>query len=259
MMMIALGLCLGASAFGRFGHAGIAAIARAHLTPTAKETIDYYLGGDSVIEVASWMDRVRRTPEYCHTTGWHSAAIDGKGKANMWHKSKARGQYGITSELAKIQDGGYKEMTDSAVAVSIKLLIHMIGDIHCPSHSSFKGKSQGFAFEINGQRYQFHKFFDGGIFTLTREWEPMKFQEELDTLPPEQIAPILEGTLTDWIEENGDIMRCLYSILTPDRVFDAAESRAIIESMTALTDLQMIKAGYRLAHVLNKVFDPEYK
>lgn len=256
--LLALTLSLQAWSFGRVGHAGVAAIARANLTPTARETIEHYLGGDSIVQIASWMDHVRRTPQYGHTSGWHSAAIDSDGNISMWHKTKYHARLGIDSTLAKVSGGAYLQLPDSAVAVSIKLLVHLIGDIHCPSHSSFQGKSQGFTFVIDGKTYHFHKFFDGGIFTLARDWNPDEFVQHLDTLTAEQKQDIIAGSPTDWMAENAAVMYPLYDILTPGRTFDGDEAQSIINSMAALTDLQVATAGYRLAHLLNTLFDPTY-
>ena len=67
--------------------------------------------------------------------------------------------------MAKVENGGYKNMTDSAVAVSIKILVHLIGDMHCPGHNFFEDKSQNVYFYLDGdQKYKFHKFFDGGLY-----------------------------------------------------------------------------------------------
>lgn len=247
-----------AHAFGKIGHDAVAAIAEANLTPTAKATIEKYLGGRSIVYYASWLDNVRRTPEYGHTNGLHCAAVNASGKHKMWNKKRYRAYEGINTEMEKVGGGGYREMTDSAVAVSIKILVHLVGDIHCPSHTFFKGLSQNRYFYLDSVRYKFHSFWDGGIFDLAHKWYYDDYRYQLDRCSKEEKEAIVSGTLIDWIEENAVIVRPLYDIFIPERNFNRAETEELILNMSELSDNQVLKAGYRLAHVLNSVFDPEY-
>lgn len=250
--------CGQAMAFGKIGHDAVAAIAEANLTPAARTTIEKYLGGRSIVYYASWLDNVRRTPEYAHTNGLHSAAVDASGKHKMWKKKQYRVYDGINVEMDKVGNGGYRQMTDSAVAVSIKILVHLVGDMHCPSHTFFEGISQNRYFYLDSVKYKFHPFWDSAIFDLVHKWYYADYQYQLDRCPKEEKEAVASGTLVDWIEENAAIIKPLYDILTPERNFNQAESADLIRNMSAIAENQVLKAGYRLAHVLNSVFDPAY-
>ncbi|WP_295731650.1 S1/P1 nuclease [uncultured Muribaculum sp.] len=256
--IMAMALCLTASAFGRIGHDAVAAIAENNLTPTAKATIEKYLDGKSIVYYASWMDNVRLQPAYKHTDGWHSASFDANGKSKVW-KDRYRSNLGINTEMAKVENGKYKQMTDSAVAVSIKVLVHLVGDMHCPGHCFFEDKSQNVYFYLNGdEKWKFHKFFDGGVFDKGHKWYYADYVYQLDRCSDAEKADMVKGSLIDWEEGNAAIMRPLYDIITPERKFDKAETFDFVQDMVHLTDSQILKAGYRLAHVLNSVFDPSY-
>lgn len=255
--LLSVAICANAWAFGKIGHDAVAAIAEANLTPTAKATIEKYLGGRSIIYYASWMDNIRLTPEYKHTDGWHSSSFDANGKQKLW-KERYMAHVGINTEMEKVEDGKYKQMTDSAVAVAIKLLVHMVGDMHCPGHNFFEDKSQNVYFYLNGEKYKFHKFFDTAIFDLGHKWYYADYQYQLDRCSKEEKEAMVKGTLTEWEEDNARTVRPIYDILTPERQFDQAESSVLVRTMSELSDSQVLKAGYRLAHVLNSVFDPSY-
>lgn len=247
---------LSASAFESEGHDAIAYIAECNLTPTAKATIEKYLGGRSIVYYASWMDYIRLTPEYKHTDGWHSASLDANGKAKIW-KDRYMAQVGITQELTKVRD--YKHMTDSAVAVSIKLLVHMIGDMHCPAHTFFEGTPQKIHFSFKGgDKMRFHKFWDQTSLSMAHNWYYTEYQHQLDRATPQEKAEICSGTLVDWIEDNGRIVRPVYDWFTDGKDYDKYETPVLILKAAEIQHLQIMKAGYRLAHVLNSVFDPEY-
>lgn len=251
-------ICVNAWAFGRIGHDAVAAIAEANLTPEAKSTIEKYLDGKSIVYYASWMDNVRLQPAYKHTDGWHSASFDANCKSKVW-KERYRSNLGINTEMAKVENGKYKQMTDSAVAVSIKVLVHLIGDMHCPGHNFFEDKSQNVNFYLDdNEKFRFHKFFDGGVFEKGHKWYYSDYVYHLDRCSDEEKAEIVEGSLIEWEEANARIMRPLYDIITPERKFNKAETLDFLQDMIQLTDNQLLKAGYRLAHVLNSVFDPSY-
>lgn len=246
---------LSANAFGRTGHAAIAYIAECNLTPTAKANIEKYLGGHSIVEYASWLDEIRKTPEYKHTDGWHSADVDSFGRWTQGVK-KHQAVSGLEKEIAKLQNRG--QMTDSAVAVSIKVITHVVGDMHCPCHTFLPGQSQNRYFTVNGDKYKFHHFWDEDIFVLGHNWDYPDYQKALDIASPEKKAEIASGTFRGWVEENGRYLAHLYDILAPDTVFSAADSKAFIEHATEVADHQIIIASYRLARVLNSLFDPSF-
>lgn len=255
--LLSLCMCANAWAFGKIGHDAVVYIAECHLTPTAKATIEKYLNGKSIVYYASWMDNVRYTPEYKHTDGWHAVSLDENGKYKPW-RERANGYVGINTEMEKVENGKYKQMTDSAVAVSIKLLAHMVGDIHCPCHCYFEDKPQNFSFYFNKSKYNFHKFWDNAILDLAHKWYYTDYQYQLDRYSDAERAEMVKGTLLDWVEENAKIMRPLYDIFTPERHFDNVEVLELIRTMSALEEEQIVKGGYRVAHVLNSIFDPNY-
>ncbi len=242
-------------AWGKLGHATIAALAERHLTDSARKNVDKYLNGESIVKYASWMDAVRRTPEYRHTSGWHSTSVTSKGKHSMWSK-KYRVYEGLGTEIEKMRD--YRSMTDSAVAVGIKIIVHLIGDMHCPGHTFFKGTSQGFGFKVFGKDFLFHKFWDSGLLGISRKWSAERYASWLDKCCDEEMILLMQGSLEDWIEENAGEVRKIYDWLEPGRNYNTKESLDIVMKASELSDSQMRKAGYRLAHVLNMIFDSGY-
>ncbi len=255
-ILFAAAVALNGFAFGKLGHATVAKIAENHLTEATKTQLNKYLDGKSIAEIASWQDAVRETPEYKHTGKWHSAAIDKDGNVRIFNPKKWGLTKGMESIYTPMLNNGWKQMTDSAVAVHIKLLVHMTGDMHCPSHSGFEAHTQKFEFSVNGNTQAFHKFWDSGIMGLAKEPGYEKYAQKLDTFSTTEIANVQRGKLNEWILENAAIMEPLYTILTPDAVFEGEAATKLITDMSGIENRQIQKAGYRLARVLNEIFDP---
>ncbi len=159
--IIAVMLCtvFSASAWNKVGHDAIAYIAECHLTPKAKANIERYLDGYSIVYYASWLDKVRLQPAYKHTYKWHGSTVTPEGKYMRRTSGNWDAVMALDQTISQLQD--HRNMTDSAVAVGIKILVHVIGDMHCPAHVSFQDHPQGpFKFKLRGEEFLFHSYWD---------------------------------------------------------------------------------------------------
>ena len=135
LLSAALILCFdSAFGWGKMGHDAIAYIAECHLTPKAKKTIEKYIG-TSIVHYASWMDAYRFEPQYAHTSLWHTAWVDENDEYDPTRKPDGNAIKGIEDTMELLRD--YKSLDDSTVVVSIKYLVHLVGDMHCPTHVKY--------------------------------------------------------------------------------------------------------------------------
>ena len=129
-------------AWGGWAHKLVAVIAESHLTPEAKEKTEKYLGSP-IYDHASWMDRVpvwtkNRIPGWEQTSWWHMTTVDkvGKKKYALSNKRASSGDGDLYPNLVQCIENlkNYRNLTDSAVMVNLKCVVHMVGDMHCPCH-----------------------------------------------------------------------------------------------------------------------------
>ncbi|MDE7442788.1 MAG: S1/P1 nuclease, partial [Muribaculaceae bacterium] len=172
--------------WGKVGHDATAYIAECNLTPTAKANIEQYLGGKSIVYYASWMDKVRYTPEYEHTGRAHTFTVDTDKKYMPLEHGDAVSMINEQIELLKNRS----ELTDSAVAVGIKLLVHFVGDMHCPSHVRYQDRTQNVSFKLFGNTYKFHPFWDGTSLEGNHRWYYTDYQYHLDRCSDEERTAI---------------------------------------------------------------------
>ena len=245
--------CLSASAWNKVGHDAIAYIAECHLTPRAKANIERYLDGYSIVYTASWPDMVRLQPAYAHTHKWHGSTVTPEGKYMRRRSGNWDAVMGLEQTMAKLEN--HKQMTDSAVAVDLKILVHLIGDLHCPSHASFEDHPQGkFKFKLCGNEFQFHQYWDAAP-DNSHKWYYTDYQYNLDRWPEEKQKEVAKGTPLEWTEENARLSREIYDRIHPGDDLDRAQTYDFQIFTQELTDQQIVKAGYRLAAVLNSLFD----
>ena len=84
------------------------------------------------------MDEYRKTPEYAFTDGWHTAPVDARlhYSDELLNPKRGNAIYGLESAIRILEN--YREQSDSTVAVNLKYVIHLVGDMHCPRTSSMR-------------------------------------------------------------------------------------------------------------------------
>lgn len=243
------------SAWGRKGHETIAKIAERNLTAHAKEVVERYLDGHSIVYYAKWLDEYRETPEYGFTSTWHGTPLDENNRyTDALLEPEGNAIYGIELALDNLRD--YKSQSDSTVCVNIKYLLHLVGDMHCPVHLRYPGRDMWSSVWLrdvynNPVRMSIHLVWDNGVIDMTRIWSVSEWAEELDRWSDERKAAVTKGTPRDWLNESADDCLVQFELSKPDDYL----GQEFYNRALPLIESQITKAGYRLASLLNKLFN----
>ena len=131
-----------AKAWGPEGHAIVADIAEAHLTPAAATQVSNLLSLDGhhrLDEVASWADEIR--PQRRDTASWHFVDIPLAAPNYDATRDCANGN----CVVAKIVDFtvvlANPTADQHARLEALKWVVHFVGDIHQPMHAEEDRKS----------------------------------------------------------------------------------------------------------------------
>lgn len=261
-------------AWGGWAHNFITYTAEKHLDEGVKRKIESYLGS-SMVDHCSWMDHIRKPirnpkhPQHNYHLAWeHTLA---------WHMITADKNLQLSNERAYNNDGdllpnlkvcienlrNHRNLTDSAVVVNLKCVIHMVEDMHCPCHIYYtefpdcfrkpgvKYRWDLFAVEYEGEKSTYHKVWDGlSLLELYPEYNEdyELFRKRLDNLSSKKIAKICEGTVDDWALETARNCRVIYDWAKPgDKL-----NREFLLKHRNLSIQQFHRATYRLAYILNE-------
>ena len=259
LLLFAAALSLSASeparAWGREGHETIAKIAERNLTKRAKKRIEKYLGGHSVVYYAKWMDEYRKTPEYAFTDGWHTAPVDAglRYTDELLNPKRGNAIYGLEQAIENLKN--YRSLTDSAVEVNLKYIIHLVGDMHCPAHIKYTTHDTKYDVLFEDKYHKPHKFpihsvWDNEIITTTRIWSVSEWADELDRLPKAERQAVAAGTPRDWLHDNAVVCEAQFEWAKPGQRL----GQDFLNEALPLIERQIRNAGYRLARVLNELF-----
>ena len=247
-------------AWGPMGHDVVAAIAEQNLNKKAKKALNELLDGKSIVYYSSWMDNIQNSPYwkngYDQTKTWHYANVD-KGFTYQTMKKNEKGD--VVSALNRLTwelTENYDNLTDSMRIDYVKMIIHMVGDMHCPAHIYYLGRNQNYKVKFGGgyikpvKEMKIHTVWDEAAIQSSRIWSVSEWAEELDRKSAREIRSMVAGTPQDWLEDNA--RRCLVQ-------FDMAApggnvAQDFVNEALPLIETQILYAGYRLAAILNGIF-----
>ena len=253
---IMLSMSASAFAWGQKGHDVTAFIAEKHLTPAAKAACDSILNGKSIVYWANWADNACHTPQYEYQKTWHYRNID----AGHDYDKFPRNENGDVTTAIRQQ---YEVLSnpDSSLEdkqLSLKLLVHFLGDIHQPMHMGHLSDRGGNSVKVkyfNSDR-NLHGIWDSSLVESAHNWTYTEWQEQIDRASKAEEAAIISSTdPDDWGKETFAYATEIYD-KTPE---GTNISYDYIAEWTPLIEQQLLKGGLRLAHLLNSLFDPHYK
>jgi len=235
--------------WGQIGHYVTGEIAEYHLTDTARERVNEILGDKSMALATVWMDDIRSDSRYDHTNTWHWATIpDGMTYEEAEQEEAGDIIWALETLIDELKKG---ELSEKEEREKLKMVMHMIGDIHQPLHVG-TGEDRGgndVRVQWMGNNSNLHRVWDSDIINSIQ----MSFTElarELNTATPEQVTEWQKATVRDWAYE---------SVSYRDRIYDLPDDLRIgfdyRYQNKEIVFKRLLQAGVRMAGVLNEIYD----
>ena len=249
-----------AFAWGPMGHDVVAAIAEQHLTPKAKKNISKILDGKSIVYYSSWMDSIQNSPYwengYNKTKTWHYANVD-KGLTYQTMPKNPDGDVVTGLEfLTKELMENFDNLTDSTKADYVKMIVHMVGDLHCPMHAGRLSDRGGNGMKVRwfGQNTSLHSLWDSKIVESARKWNYSEWVEQLDRTDKKFKKSVMCGTYEEWFVDTVKGAASIYEYVENMGVENPNLSYKYVYEFSPLLEDRLLVGGYRLAYVLNMIF-----
>lgn len=243
-----------ALAWGRAGHAIVADIAARHLSPEARSQVDALLateGSATMAEVSLWADLIKalRIPDQpSHVvrlpldhSGYDRAKVCKSGRCVI---------AAIDTYVAVLAD---RSNPATARVTALKYLIHLVGDLHQPLHTSADTGAR--AVMLNGSVTTLHDVWDDAIIdNQDKDWHALIAVVEADA-----VVPDTSSAPADWALEGRDVAR--------DRIFTDPRlethrrdvlpwlSKTYLDDNWPIVRQRLKQGGYRLASLLNRALD----
>lgn len=238
------------------GHDVTCFVAEKHLTPKAAAAVDSLLEGRSMVYWANWLDNASHTPEYAYSKTWHYNNVD-EGERYETRKQAPDGD-AITALRHTIGVlSGDRQWPEGNAQLALKMLIHIMGDIHQPLHMGHATDLGGNRIKVKffGNDTNLHSVWDHSLPEATHKWSYTEWQQQIDRATPAEQLVIISGNIDDWGRQSVETAAEVY------RDFPAGKNISYndIARWAPVVEDQYLKGGLRLAHVLNLIFDPGYR
>ena len=250
--------------WGRLGHATVAKIAEDYMTPKTKKLVNEYLHGKSIISYASYPDDYRS--EHLIDLGFDATNCTRKTvwghsfqalKDGSLYRSERKGNEYVKNCLLRIEPvienlkANHRTMSDSARVVSLAVIVHIIGDLHCPKHIRYEDEPTSGQYPIffGSREMSHHSYWDGHLLKTYHDWGYADVAKLVDRCTKSERQELSKGDIYTWAEENARDSR-----FTVERKAGFKVTRLIANEDIKHAERQIARAGYRLAAVLNDIF-----
>ena len=232
-------------AWGSEGHKITDDVAYHYLDQATKDSVVAYLDGATFEEAGCWMDEIRSDHQYDYLKPCHYINIE-KGESY-----KPTSGANIINELNKVM-ARLKERskhTKEENAVDLKILMHLVGDLHQPLHVGYGSDKGGNKIEVTflGHTSNLHKVWDSEIIRHNRITAEGCLRLASSYSPPE-VSAIERGDIISWMNDSRSYLGQVYDFN------DGTLSDSYITKNTELIEKQLIDGGLRLSSLLNKIF-----
>ena len=235
--------------WGSTGHRTIGKIAEGYLKGKTKRKISELLNGQSLALVATFGDDIKSDKRYNKFYTWHYVNMPfGIKYENAEKNPKGDLVSGIeTCKKIILDENSSKEDK----VFYLKLLVHLIGDLHQPMHVGRAEDKGGNTIQVQwfGYGANLHSVWDSKMinhYNMTYT----ELAKNSDKISKEQVKFLQKGTTIDWANETQTFAIKAYASA---KVGENLKYRYMYDNF-GLVRSQLQKGGIRLAKVLNDLF-----
>lgn len=241
-----------AYAWGNRGHQIVALLAERHLTADARAEVNQLLGGDSLADVSTWADAVKN--ERPETKPWHFADIPLAEDDYNAGRDCANDDC-IVAAIARFRTVLADENGDQRErAEALRFIVHFVGDMHQPLHCADNNDRGGNDVKVRllGNDANLHQVWDSRLIDRAGRADNAAYVAHLETLAGEdELDALAEGTVEDWANEAHDVAETHVYRFSGSRTL----GRSYVRRNVPVVDAQLLRAGLRLAAVVNEALD----
>ncbi|WBX70612.1 S1/P1 nuclease [Tenacibaculum retecalamus] len=236
--------------WGQTGHRATGKIAENNLTKSAKKKIAKLLQGESLAFVSTYADEIKSDrKKYGRFYTWHYVNMPFDTKYEASEKNpKGDLVTGIKECVKVLKD---KKSTVEDKRFYLKMLVHLVGDLHQPMHVGRKEDKGGNAIQVqwHGKGTNLHRVWDED---MIGGWKMsyLELANNAKKLSKEQVKVLQRGTVIDWVHDTHELTKKVYSSVKSG---DKLRYRYSYDYFPVVRE-QLQKGGVRLAKLLNDIF-----
>ncbi len=235
--------------WGPTGHRTLGEIAEKHLKRRVKRKIEKLLNGQSLAFVSTYADEIKSDKNFRKFYSWHYVNFPFNTKYEDSNKNP-KGDL-ITGINFCVQVLKNKNSSKKDKVFYLKMLVHLIGDLHQPLHVGRAKDKGGNTIQVRWFKKgtNLHHVWD---IDMIEEWN-MSYVELANNskkLTKNEIKAYQRGSVLDWVYESQKLAITVYQSAKSG---DKLRYRYSYDHFGTVRK-QLLKGGLRLAKILNDIF-----
>ena len=249
LIVLGIFVTLHVAGWGIIGHRTVGYIAELHLSGKAKKEVKRVLGNETLASSSNWMDEIKSDDRYDHTHKWHYVTVpDGK----RYETSDKEADGDIIQTIERLID----ELKSDTLSVKIeaqnlKMLVHLIGDLHQPLHVGNGTDKGGNDFKLKWfwNNSNLHRVWDSEIID-GKQYSYTELAKVVNHATDQEIKYWQSTSVRDWAHESMEIRDKCYENIPEDNSINYEYSYKNWD----LVQKRLLLAGIRLAGVINEIY-----
>lgn len=241
-------------AWGVEGHRVVGQIADSYTSKKAKREISKILGTESIAMSSNWADFVKSDPAYNYLYNWHfinfKAGLNTDQVQAYLDSDTATDAYTKINFLAAQLKN--KQLTQENKQLYLRVLIHLVGDIHQPMHTGRPDDLGGNKIKVMwfNEPKNLHQVWDDQLISF-QQLSYTEYTDVINFTTKEQRAQWQQEPVSKWVIDSYQLAEKIYAdIKQPDQRLDYKYNYNYV----ALLNQQLLKGGVHLAGMLNEIF-----
>ena len=240
--------------WGVLGHRITGQIADSYLSKKAKREIKNLLGNESVAMASNWMDFIKSDSTFDFLGNWHYINIEGGLPADrlfqVLQNDTSSNIYVRINQLTNLLRS--KAHTRETRAQYLKMLIHLVGDLHQPLHIGRKEDLGGNRVRVQwfNDKVNLHQVWDERLINF-QQLSYTEYASAINFTTKEQRQTWQEQPVLNWIWESYQLAEAIYADIQPEAKLSYEYNYKFISPLNE----RLLKGGVRLAGLLNNIFD----
>lgn len=235
--------------WGPTGHRTTGKIAEEHLTKKAFKKIDKLLDGESLAFVSTYGDEIKSDRKYDKYYTWHYVNMPFDQTYEESEKNPDGDLVtGINKCIEVLKDDNSSREDQQFY---LKMLVHLIGDLHQPMHIGRKSDKGGNTIQLQwfGRGTNLHRVWDENMieeFGMSY----LELAKNAEDLSKKQIEAIQKGSVVDWVNEVHKLTVEVYNSVEIGQNLRYKYNYLYFDTLRT----QLQKGGLRLAKILNDIY-----
>lgn len=243
-----------AAAWGVLGHRIVGQIADLHINSKTRNALKQILGNESLAMAANWADFVKSDTSYNYLSTWHYVNLPANAsKSDVFSFLDSQTEpniYNKATEMIAVLKNAKSTLAQKKLA--LRLLIHLVGDLHQPMHTARKDDLGGNKIQLTwfGDRTNLHRVWDENLIEF-QQLSYTEYTKAINYATAQQLAAWKKANLKDCVFEAYQICNKIYA--TGIKNDDKLSFRYNYDWVATLNE-QLLKGGVRLAKILNQIY-----